>query len=56
MPITAKITRESLENTPEVKIQYVPASIDGNGAIKTDEYFNNYTEEANGGCKFIKNS
>lgn len=52
MPIKAQITREILDCSDDIKVHFIPASIDGNGAIKIDEYFNCYTEEANG-CKLL---
>lgn len=49
MPIKAQITREAIDGSEEIKVHFVPASIDGNGAIKIDEYFMEYTKsDANG--------
>lgn len=49
MPIKAQITREAVDSSEEIKVHFIPASIDGNGAIKIDEYFNSYMEsDANG--------
>jgi hypothetical protein len=48
MPITAQITKEAIESPSEIKVHFIPASIDGNGAIKIDEYFNSYNSEQNG--------
>jgi hypothetical protein len=50
MPIRAQITKEAIEGSGEVKVHFIPASIDGNGAIKIDEYFNSYMDsDVNGG-------
>lgn len=48
MSIKAQIGKEAVESSEEAKVHFIPASVDGNGAIKIDEYFNCYTEEANG--------
>lgn len=48
MSIEAKISREALEQSEKLKVHFIPASIDGNGPIKINEYFNSYTEKANG--------
>lgn len=53
MSIELKITKEKLEGT-DAKVHFIPASIDGNGAIKINEYFNSYTETASG-REFINN-
>lgn len=53
MPIIARITKEDLENSAEIKAHFIPASIDGNGAIKIDEYFNSYTKSESNGCKLL---
>ncbi|CAO1426293.1 unnamed protein product [Diamesa serratosioi] len=48
MSIKAKITKELLENSKDMTVHFIPASIDGNGEMKIDEYFNNYQQEENG--------
>lgn len=48
MSIKAQITQEAVETSDETKVHFIPASIDGNGSIKIDEYFNSYSETANG--------
>lgn len=48
MSIKAQIAREAVENSDETKVHFIPASIDGNGSIKIDEYFNSYTDSENG--------
>lgn len=53
MPIKAQITRETVENSGEVNVHFIPAAIDGNGTIKIDEYFNCYNTEQDG-SKLIK--
>lgn len=55
MSIKAQITKEAVESADETKVHFIPASIDGNCSIKIDEYFNSYTEEANGREKLIIN-
>lgn len=55
MSITAEITKEALNNLAKVSAQFIPASIDGNGSAKIDE-FNSYTiEEDNSELFMIKN-
>lgn len=49
MSIKAKITKEQLDNHKDMTVHFIPASIDGNGEMKIDEYFNNYQQEENGG-------
>ncbi|CAO1424993.1 unnamed protein product [Diamesa tonsa] len=48
MSIKAKITKEQLEDHKDMSVHFIPASIDGNGEMKIDEYFNNYQVEENG--------
>lgn len=56
MPIKANLSKKALERSEELKVHFIPAAINGNGAIKVDEYFNSYTDsDANGG-RIIKNS
>lgn len=43
---------QSTENP--IKLQYIPASIDENAPANVDEFFNNYTQEVNGGMKLIQ--
>lgn len=45
MSINVEISQKDLKDDNKVKVQYLPASIDGNGVMKVDEYFNNYTVE-----------
>lgn len=47
MSITAKISKENVASTDQVSVQFIPASIDGNGSIKIEE-FNSYTFESDG--------
>lgn len=49
MPIRAVITKEALNSADELNTHFIPASIDGNGSIKIDEYFNSYSSEESGG-------
>lgn len=51
MSIKAKISKEAMEQAQQLKVHFIPASIDGNGPIKINEYFTSYTETANGGKK-----
>lgn len=53
MAIKAELTKDALTNLKEVSPQFIPASIDGNGSIKIEE-FNSYTfEENNSKLKLI---
>jgi ribonuclease H2 subunit C len=49
MSIKADINKKDLVPENELKVHFIPATIDGNGPIKIDEYFNSYTKEENGG-------
>lgn len=49
MSISTVISKEDVSSENELKVHFIPATIDGNGPIKIDEYFNNYTKEDNGG-------
>lgn len=53
MPIKAQITREAVDSFEEIEVHFVPASIDGNGAIKINEYFNSYMESDGNGRKSL---
>ena len=53
MSIKAKITKKLLENHTDMTVHFIPASIDGNGEMKIDEYFNNYQQVEDGGEKFL---
>jgi hypothetical protein len=53
MPIKTQITKDAIESSDEIKVHFIPASIDGNGSIKIDEYFNSYNTEQDG-SKSIK--
>jgi hypothetical protein len=55
MSIKLQITKDQMESSSETKVHFIPASVNANGAIKIDEFFNNYTGEENGGKKSIKN-
>lgn len=44
MPIKAKLSKQNISASEESEVHFIPASIDGNGAIKIDEYFNSYME------------
>lgn len=37
------------EERDRIKLQYIPAAIEENVLSNVDNYFNNYTEEVNGG-------
>jgi hypothetical protein len=43
MSIKLQLTKDQIESNDEAAVHFVPASTDGNGVIKIDEYFNNYT-------------
>lgn len=47
MSITAKISKENAASKDQVSVQFIPASIDGNGSIKIEE-FNSYTYDSEG--------
>lgn len=53
MSIKAHFTRDVVENSEEMKVHFIPATIDGNGTMKIDEYFNSYNTEQDG-SKSIK--
>jgi len=48
MSIKLQLTKDQLDSDEELKVHYIPAAVNNNGAIKIDEYFNNYTVEENG--------
>ena len=48
MSIKLQLTKDQLNSEEEQKVHYIPASVNNNGVIKIDEYFNNYTIEENG--------
>ncbi|KAG5671498.1 hypothetical protein PVAND_001692 [Polypedilum vanderplanki] len=48
MSIKVQITKDQIESKDETKVHFIPASVNSNGIIKIDEYFNNYTIEENG--------
>jgi hypothetical protein len=52
MSIKLQLTKDQIESSDETTVHFIPATVSGgNGAIKIDEYFNNYTSEENGGKK-----
>jgi hypothetical protein len=48
MSIKLQLTKEQIDSKEELKVHYIPATVNNNGVIKIDEYFNNYTIEENG--------
>lgn len=49
MSIKLQVSKEQIESSDEAKVHFIPAAINNNGVIHIDEYFNQYTEEENGG-------
>lgn len=49
MSIELRVSKEQINNSEETKVHFIPASCNKNGIIKIDEYFNQYTEDENGG-------
>lgn len=49
MSIKLQASKEQIEASAEAKVHFIPAAVTKNGIIKIDEYFNQYTEEENGG-------
>lgn len=49
MPIKVQIKKDSLNSSEDVKVHFIPASIDGNTTIKLEEYFNSYAAEEGDG-------
>ena len=52
MSINVEVSQKDLKADNKVKVQYIPATIAGNGVMKVDEYFNNYTFEDKHGKYF----
>lgn len=53
MPIKAQITKEAVNSAEKIKAHFIPASIDGNGTMKIDEYFNSYLVSEESGRKIF---
>ena len=49
MSIKLQVSSEQIESSEEVKVHFIPAAINNNGVIAIDRYFNQYTEQENGG-------
>lgn len=49
MSIKLQLKKRQIEIEEKIEVNFIPASVNKNGAIKIDEFFNKYTVEENGG-------
>lgn len=49
MSIKLQVSKDQIASAEEAKLHFIPASINNNSVIAIEEYFNQYTEEENGG-------
>lgn len=53
MSIELQLKNPILDKIEQINVQFIPATIEENIAANVSNYFNNYTEEVNGGIFFL---